>query len=81
MIEPRAAVSFTFVPGATLRLDLGYRSAWGLKGDLKQVNTGSSDFSTAFPYVAGPDSAITGTNDSGADFGALDASLGLDISL
>ena len=81
MIEPRVALAFSFLPSATLRLDMGYRSAWGLKGDLKQANTGESDFSTAVPYVAGPDSAVTAANGSGADFQALDASLGLSIAL
>ena len=81
MIEPRVAVTWTFLAAASLRLEVGYRYAWNLRGDLTEVNTGTSDFSTSFPYIAGPNSSFTGTNDSGADFSALDAGLVLSISL
>jgi hypothetical protein len=64
-----------------LRLEIGYRYAWGLKGDLTEVNTGTTDFSTSYPYIAGPDSAGKGTNDSGAALSVLDAGLGVSISL
>jgi len=81
MIEPRIAVTWTFLSRASLRLEVGYRYAWNLKGDLTSVNTGTSDFSTSYPYVAGPNSSSTETGASGADFSALDADLVLSISL
>lgn len=81
MIEPRVGVEYGVLPRARLRLDVGYRYAWGLKGDLTVVNTGTSDFSTSYPLVAGPDSTVTFKNDSGADLSLLDASLMLSISL
>lgn len=81
MIEPRVGVEYTFFKTAVLRLEIGYRYAWNLKGDLTEVNQGTSDFSGNPPLVAGPNSAATGTGDSGADFMAADASLMLRISL
>jgi|GEM_PF-1008319 len=81
MIEPRVAVEYVLLPRATLRLEVGYRYSWGLKGDLTEVNTGTTSVTTGFPYYAGPASAFTGTNDSGASLSLLDASLGLSISL
>ena len=67
--------------GGVLRLEIGYRSTWGMKGDLTEVSTGTTDVTSGFPYYAGPDSAFTGTGDSGASLSLLDASLGLSISL
>jgi outer membrane protease len=81
MIEPRLAVTYTFLSRARLRLEVGYRYAWNLKGDLTSVNTGTSDYSTSYPYAAGPNSSSTETGASGADFSALDAGLVLSISL
>jgi hypothetical protein len=81
MIEPRAAVEYSPFAWATLRLEVGYRYAWNFKGDLTQVNTGTSDFSTSYPSVAGPNSTFKGTNDSGAALSILDAGLSLRISL
>jgi len=81
MIEPRVAAEWALLPSLHLRLDVGYRYAWNLKGNVTQVSTDASDFSTSFPYVAGPDSSSTGTNDSGADLSMLDAGLSLGISL
>jgi hypothetical protein len=81
MIEPRLVLDYTPFPRTTLRLEVGYRYAWNLKGDLTEVNTGASDFTFNPPLVAGPNSALTGTKDSGADLSALDASLGLSIAL
>ncbi len=69
------------LPRATLRLEIGYKYSWGLKGDLTEVNTGTTNVTTAFPYYAGPGSSFTGANDSGASLSILDASLGLSISL
>jgi len=81
MIEPRVSVEYSPVPRAKIKLDIGYRYAWNLIGDIIEVSTGTSDFSGNFPYVAGPDSTTTGTNDSGASLWALDAGISLSISL
>lgn len=81
MVEPRVAVEYSILPRATLRLEIGYRYSWGLKGDLTEVNTGATNVTTGNPFYAGPDSAFIGKNDSGASLSVLDASLGLSISL
>ncbi len=81
MIEPRVGVEYTLFQKAVLRLEIGYRYSWNLKGDIKEVNQGTSDFSGNPPIVAGPNSSVTGTNDSGADFMAADVGLTLRISL
>ena len=81
MVEPRIGVEYTFFRKAVVRLEVGYRYAWNLRGDITQVSQGTSDFSGNPPMVAGPPTAATGTNDSGADFMAADASLTLRISL
>jgi len=81
MIEPRVAVEYVPVPRATLRLEIGYKYSWGLKGDLTEINTGTTNVTTGNPFFAGPDSTFTGKNDSGASLSVLDASLGLRISL
>jgi outer membrane protease len=81
MIEPRVAIEYSPLPRATLRLEIGYRYSWGLKGDLTEVNNGSTNVSSGNPYYAGPDSAFTGANDSGASLSVLDASLVLSFSL
>ena len=81
MVEPRVAVTWMFFSRAHLKLEVGYRYAWNLKGDLTSVNTGTTDYSTSYPYAAGPDSTSTETGASGADFSALDVDLMLSISL
>ena len=81
MIEPRVAVEYVPFKGGVLRLEIGYRYSWGMKGDLTEVSTGVTNVSNGFPYYAGPDSTGTGTGDSGASLSILDASLGLSISL
>ena len=81
LIEPRVAVDFAPLASVRVKLEVGYRYAWNLEGNVTEVSTGTSDFSTSFPYIAGPDSSFTGTNDSGADLSALDAGLSLSISL
>ncbi len=81
MIEPRVAFRYSLLPSTTLKLDVGYRYAWGLKGSITQISTGASDLSTSYPTIAGPDSAFTAANDSGADLSFLDAGLSLSVSL
>jgi len=81
MIEPRVAVEYVPFKGGVLRLEIGYRYTWGMKGDLTEVSTGTTDVTSGYPYYAGPNSALTGTGDSGASLSLLDASLGLSISL
>jgi outer membrane protease len=81
MIEPRVAVEYVPLPRVTLRLEIGYRYSWGLKGDLTVVNTGATNVTTGSPYYAGPDSALRAASASGASLSVLDASLGLSISL
>lgn len=81
MIEPRVAVEYVPFTGGVLRLEIGYRYTWGMKGDLTEVSTGTTTVTNGFPYYAGPDSSFTGTGDSGASLSVLDASLGLSISL
>ncbi|HET6484840.1 MAG TPA: omptin family outer membrane protease [Spirochaetia bacterium] len=81
LVEPRVAVDWALLPSVRVKLDVGYRCAWNLRGNVTEVSTGASDFSTGFPYVAGPNSSFTGTNDSGADLSALDAGLSLSISM
>ncbi len=81
MIEPRLGVEYTFSPRAVLRLDVGYRYVWNLKGDLTETNQGTSDYSGNPPYIAGPNSSVKATNDSGADFMAGDVGLTLRITL
>ena len=81
MIEPRVAVEYVPLRGITLRLEIGYRYSWGLKGDLTEVNTGTTNASGGNPYYAGPDSTLTAKGDSGASLSILDASLALAISL
>ena len=81
MIDPRVAVEYVPLRGVTLRLEIGYKYSWGLKGDLTEVNTGTTNVSSGNPYYAGPDSTLTARNDSGASLSVLDASLALAISL
>jgi outer membrane protease len=80
MIEPCLSVEYAIKPGASLRLDLAYRSISGLKGDITSVQQGTSSTSSNYNYFAGPDSASTGTGDSGAFISMLDASLSFHLA-
>jgi len=75
MFEPSLSLEYAIKPGAALRLDVAYREAAGLKGDVTQVDQGTSYTSSGSDYFAGPDSASASTNDSGAFISMLDAKL------
>jgi outer membrane protease len=80
MIEPCLSVEYELKPGASLRLDVAYRTTSGLKGDITSVNEGTTYTSSNYDYFAGPDSASTGTGDSGASISMLDASLSFKLT-
>jgi outer membrane protease len=75
MLEPALSARYLLKQGASLRFDLAYRQVGKLKGDITQVNEGTSSTSSVGNYYAGPDSASTGTGDSGSFISMLDASL------
>jgi outer membrane protease len=74
-VEPGLSISYTIKPGASLSLSASYKTVWNLKGDLTEVNQGSTSTSSYSNYYAGPDSSSTGANDSSAAISMLDASL------
>jgi outer membrane protease len=80
LIEPGLSLEYAVKPGASLRLDVDYRQVSGLKGDLTEVAQGTTSTSSYYNYYAGPDSASTGTGDSGAFISMLDASLSFRLS-
>jgi outer membrane protease len=75
MVEPRLALSYALFRGASLELSAGYRLVSKLLGDITQVNGGVSSTSSQGNYFAGPDSASTASNASGASFSMFDAGL------
>jgi outer membrane protease len=80
MLEPSVSLKYALKPGAALRLDVAYRQVTSLKGDITQVNQGTTSTSSLGNYYAGPDSANTGNGDSGAFISMLDASLGFALA-
>jgi outer membrane protease len=75
MLEPGLGLEYSLRPGASLRLDLAWLWLGNLKGDIIQVDQGTTSTSSGGNYFAGPDSASLGKNDSGAALSMLDASL------
>lgn len=73
LIEPRLGLEYAPWKRASLRLDLAYCGASNLKGDITQVNMGTSSNSS----YAGPDTAVTASDASGADIRMLEAALSL----
>jgi outer membrane protease len=79
MFEPSLSLEYAVKPGAALRLDVSYRQASGLKGDITQVLQGTSSTSSGGSYFAGPDSAGKYKDGSGASISMLDAKLSFSL--
>lgn len=75
MIEPGLSLQYAIKPGAAITLSVSYRGLSNFKGDITQVNEGTTGTSSNNNYYAGPDSAGTGIGDSGVYLSTLDASL------
>ncbi len=75
MVEPHLGLTWTIVPGATLKLTFDYRYLFSLIGDISQVDEGTTSTASDGNYYAGPDSTSTSTKGSGAALWMLDASL------
>jgi outer membrane protease len=75
MVEPDISAEYAIKPGASLKLALAFRSLFNLKGDITQVDQGTTSTESGYDYYAGPDSSTTGANDSGASISMLDVSL------
>ncbi|MGA2975191.1 MAG: omptin family outer membrane protease [Spirochaetia bacterium] len=75
VIEPGLSLEYTIKPGASLKLSVDYRQLFNLMGDITQVEEGTTSTASDNNYFAGPDSASTSTNGSGAALWMLDASL------
>ena len=75
MIEPGLSVDCSIKPGASLKLLVNYRQLSNLKGDITQVDQGTTSTSSGGNFYAGPVSSSTSTGGSGASIWMLDASL------
>ncbi len=81
MIEPSLSIQYAFTPRASLSLTVDYRQLFNLLGDNTVINQGTTATGSAGNYYAGPDSASTFTQDSGAALWMLDASFLFKIEL
>ena len=75
MIEPGLSVDYSIKPGASLKLFVNYRQLSNLKGDITQVDQGTTSTSSGGNFYAGPVSSSTSPGGSGASIWMLDASL------
>jgi outer membrane protease len=78
MLEPALKLEYAAWPGASLRLDVAYRWVAKLKGDLLQIEQGTSSSSSS---PAGPDAISSSTMGSGASLSSLDARFSLSLNL
>jgi outer membrane protease len=75
MIEPGLNLEYRIKPGASLELALDYRQVTNLKGDITQVDQGTTATSSGGNFYAGPVSSTTSPGGSGASMWMVDASL------
>jgi len=80
MVEPRVSLTMAVKQGASLELSIDYRYISNFLGDITMVNVGATSTSSRGNYYAGPDSASSGKNVSGAAFSMLGAGLSLKLA-
>ena len=77
MVEPALELEYAAWPGAALKLDLAYRWIAKLKGDLFQIDQGTSSSSSS---PTGPDAIYSSAMGSGAALSSLDACLSFSLT-